>query len=76
MALKDEEDGVMITKPGHLMTGNIYGQMSHPSCCSQHQAGFMFGHHPGSLVPTVKHGNRSVMIWAKMSSILLVLYLL
>jgi len=49
MALKGEEDGVMITKPGHLMIGNTYGQMSHPSCCSQHQAGFMFGHHPGSL---------------------------
>jgi hypothetical protein len=28
------------------------------------------------LDPTVKHWNRSVMIWAAMSSILLVLYLL
>jgi len=48
MALKGEEDGVMITKPGHLMIGNTNGQMNNPSCCSQHQAGFMFGHRPGS----------------------------
>jgi len=26
-ALKGEKDGVMFTKPGHLMIGNTYGQM-------------------------------------------------
>jgi len=31
---------------------------------------------PECLVPTVEHGNRSVMIWAAVSSILLVIYLL
>ena len=31
---------------------------------------------PEYLVPTVKHGARSMMIWATVSSILLVLYLL
>jgi len=45
--LKGEKDGVMITKPGHLMIGNTqYGQMSHPSCCSWHRVGFIFGHRP------------------------------
>jgi len=39
--LKGEKDGVII-KPGCLMTGNMhYGQMSCPSHCFQHQAGFM-----------------------------------
>jgi len=32
-------------------------------------------HNPACLVPVVKHGARSVMIWAAISSILLVLYL-
>ena len=33
-------------------------------------------YNPECLVPTVEHGARSVMIWATISSILLVLYLL
>jgi hypothetical protein len=49
--------------------------MSHPSSCSQHQVGFVFGHHPRKPV-ILKHGNRHVMIWAAISSILLVIYLL
>jgi hypothetical protein len=76
--LSGEKDGVMITKPGHLMSGNTYcGQVSHPLLCSQHQARFMFGHHPRKpecMVPTVKCRARSVMFWAALSSILLVLY--
>jgi hypothetical protein len=41
-ALQGEKDGVMITKPGHLI-GNMV-RLSHPSR-SQRQARFMFGHH-------------------------------
>jgi hypothetical protein len=34
----------VIKQSGHLMTENmLYGQMSCPSCCSQHQSRFMFG---------------------------------
>jgi hypothetical protein len=44
---KGKKDGVMIIKPGHLMTEYTqYCQMSCPSCCSQHQVGFMFGERP------------------------------
>ena len=40
--LKGKKDGVMIIRPGCLMTGNTYyGQMSCSSHCSQHQARFM-----------------------------------
>jgi len=45
--LKDEKGCVIIIKPGRLMTGNTqYGQTSRPSCCSQHEAGFIFGERP------------------------------
>ena len=44
--LVGEKDGVMITKPGYLMTGNtLYGQVIRPLHCFQRQSGFMFGHH-------------------------------
>jgi hypothetical protein len=47
--LEGEKDGVMIAKPGHLMTDNTYyGHMSHPSC-SQHQAGLCLVITQGSL---------------------------
>ena len=50
--------------------------MSHPSHCSHHQAGFMFGHHPRK--PIILNAWfqlwNTVMIWAAVSSILLVLY--
>lgn len=56
------------------MTGNTScGQMSRPSCNSQHQAGFMFGECQMKtiihqcLVPTVKLADGSVMIWAAIS---------
>ena len=47
--------------------------MSCSSSCSQCQAGFMFGEHPRKpynpecLVPSVKHGDGSVIIWAAIS---------
>jgi hypothetical protein len=44
--LKGEKDGVLIIKLGCLIGNTKYGQMSHASCFSQHQAGFMFQEHP------------------------------
>jgi hypothetical protein len=51
----------------------VCGQISCSSSCSQCQAGFMFGEHPRKpynpecLVPSVKHGDGSVIIWAAIS---------
>jgi hypothetical protein len=41
-----------------------YGQMSHPSCCSQHEGWHQTqeAYNPKCLVPTVKHGDGSLMI--------------
>ena len=55
------------------MIGNMScGQISHPSHCSQHQAGLCLENvqevdNPECLVPTVKHGGGSVMICAAIS---------
>ena len=64
----------MIIKPGCLMTGNSqHDQVSRRPRCSQHQAGFNFGERPkkpnilNCLVPTMKYGGRSVIIWASSS---------
>ena len=41
------ENNTIRWKRDLLMIGNtLYGQMSHPSQCYQHQVRFMFGHHP------------------------------
>jgi hypothetical protein len=70
---KGEKDDVVI-KPGILMIGNTsYGQMCRPSCSSQNQARFMFGEYQRKtiilqcLVPTMKHEDGSMMIWAAIS---------
>jgi hypothetical protein len=48
--LKGKKDGVMITKPGHLMIGNTqYGQMIHPSCCYPISLGLCLENAQGSL---------------------------
>ena len=81
-APKGEKDGVMITKPGHLMIGNIKwsGESSFTLFTTLGRVYVWTSpkeaYNPECLVPTVKHGARSVMIWAPISSILLVLYLL
>jgi hypothetical protein len=58
-------------KRGCLMIARTqYGQMNHPSRCSQHLA-FVYVWRKSKeacnlecLVPNAKHGDRSVMIWA------------
>jgi hypothetical protein len=69
---KRQKHGMMVIKPGCLMIGNTYGQMSGLSRCFQHQAGFMSGECPrkriflnaGSNCETWKW---PVMIWAAVS---------
>jgi len=57
-----------------MIRNTSYGRMIRPSCSSQHQTGFMFGECQRKsitlqcLVPTVKHGDGSVMICAAISS--------
>jgi len=83
-ALKGQKDGVMITKPGNLMIGNTYVVIwSGESSFTLITLGQVYvwtspkeAYNPECLVPTVKHGNRSVIIWATVSRILQVLYLL
>jgi len=60
--LRGEKDSVMIALPGwvYVWTLPITKEAYNPEC----------------LVPTVKHGAGSEMIWVAISSILLVLYLL
>ena len=80
-APKGEKDGVMITTwPSDDWKYMIWSD--EPSFMLFQTSGWVYvwtspkeAYNPECLVPTVKHGARPVMIWAAVSSILLLLYM-
>jgi hypothetical protein len=66
--LQGKRDGVVVSKPGHLMVRNTqHGQMIHPSCCYPINWVYVWrtpkgACNPEYLFPSVKHGRVCVMI--------------